>query len=152
MDSTSAGKLPRMLEFEVKYRSKDTEITETEIFPAISHEEAEDLAVKRAEGRTILNLRQKGSEGVQSHRPCAHYKDSFTYYGMSLDNVPGWANWVAMDNCGAVYVYEQKPFKARISWDIKDIGSHLHIGRSKNLPVTWWKETLRKLPLKGDVK
>lgn len=66
-------------------------------------------------------------------------------------DIPDWANWLAVDSGGAVYVYREKPIQKFGCWDLPSIKynddeSFEEIGRVVSFPKNWdWSKTLRRL-------
>ena len=63
------------------------------------------------------------------------------YFGKKLV-IPDFANYIAMDKCGAVYVYEIKPGTWDSSWAA---GGKCHLILRTNTTIKNWKDTLREV-------
>ena len=62
-------------------------------------------------GRLLVELEEVSRPQALSEVPVAKPKLPF-----KLDEIPGWANWVAKDENGDWYGYEIKPYKADCQW------------------------------------
>ena len=66
----------------------------------------------------------------------------FTYLKPSWDDAPEWANWLAQDENGEWYWYEDMPVKRTNYWIVEDCK---HAGAN----VDNWKNTLEERPKNG---
>lgn len=57
---------------------------------------------------------------------------------------PKWAKWAAMDEEGAIYVYEKKPSVANGFFSTRPADGEKECGRAEQVLVTGWRKTLIK--------
>lgn len=60
-----------------------------------------------------------------------------------LDNIPGWARWIAQDANGAWWGFEHEPNEGATSWYENEVGRYQLV--RKDSPNPDWRSSLRKI-------
>lgn len=75
----------------------------------------------------------------REQRPCS---------GVDWDNLPEWANWYAVDNCGYISVFEQKPSKGKAVWHDNG-GQWNYVYPLEENDTPDWQNSLQQRPKKS---
>ena len=74
--------------------------------------------------------------------------NTFLYFGKEFDTSdwPNWAEYIAIDKVGMVYVYDRKPYVLECSWSFyNNINTHIGIFTFEEMRSINWEETLVEL-------